>query len=156
MEGGIFRGCVITQKLLSDLDLGGRRSRRFIRGPRRSCRRGLAAGGAASEASLPPEASQVVAEGDGLRVIDKKGGTRFRFACNNGNSIGVKTPFCHLWAGCINHSMACLINSSNTPFPTFPKKPFDNSTMACLINLSKAPLAKIPKMAFDGVFDQFT
>ena len=28
-------------------------------------------GGPASEASLPPEASQVVAEGDGLRVYDK-------------------------------------------------------------------------------------
>ena len=34
-------------------------------------------------------------------IIDNKGGTRFRFACNNGYSIGVKTPFCNLWAGWI-------------------------------------------------------
>ena len=35
-------------------------------------------------------------------IIDNKGGTtRFRFVCNNGHSIGVKTPFCNLWAGWI-------------------------------------------------------
>ena len=52
----------------SELRLGGGDGERSERGGvgERSERRG----GPASEASLPPEASQVVAEGDGLRVFN--------------------------------------------------------------------------------------